>query len=88
MKKVATWALVIAFIAVIVDWGIMGLKLFDNDYNITVEAYIALVCCIVILVSIFIRCFTDRCPHCGKIRATKGAYCSYCGKEIKNCGGK
>lgn len=88
MKKVATWALVIAFIAVIVDWGIMGLKLYDNDYNITVEAYIALVCCIVILVSIFIRCFTGRCPHCGKIRAAKGAYCSYCGKEIKNCGGK
>lgn len=83
MRKVANWTLGIAFIIALIDWGIMGLKLFDNDYNITVEAHISLVCFIVIFVSIFIKSFTDRCPHCGKIRATKGAYCSYCGKEIK-----
>lgn len=83
MRKVANWTLGIAFIIALIDWGIMGLKLFDNDYNITVEAHISLVCFIVIFVSIFIKSFTDRCPHCGKIRATKGEYCSYCGKEIK-----
>lgn len=83
MRKVANWTLGIAFIIALIDWGIMGLKLFDNDYNITVEAHISLVCFIVIFVSICIKSFTDRCPHCGKIRATKGAYCSYCGKEIK-----
>ena len=83
MRKVANWALAISFIVGIIDWGIMGLKLLDNDYNITVEAYIGLVCFIVLFISIFVRCFTDRCPHCGKIRATKGAYCSYCGNKIR-----
>lgn len=82
MRKVANWALVIAFIIFVIDWGIMGIKLLDNNYNITVEAYIGLASFIVIFVSILIRCFTDRCPHCGKIRAAKGAYCSYCGKQI------
>lgn len=66
----------------VIDWGVMGVKLLDHDYNITVEAYIGLVCYIVILASIVIRALTDRCPHCGKIRVTKGAYCSYCGQKI------
>ena len=84
MRRVANWTLAIAFIIFLIDWGVMGLKLLDNDYNITVEAYIGSVCWVVIFVSIFIRCLTDRCPHCRKIRATKGAYCSYCGKKIDN----
>lgn len=83
LRKVANWALTIAFIIFLIDWGMMGIKLLDNDYDITVEACIGLVCFVVIFVSIFIRCFTDRCPHCGKMRVTKGAYCSYCGKEIR-----
>lgn len=83
MRKVANWALVIAFVIFLIDWAIMGVKLIDNDYNITVEAYIGLVCFIVIIVSIFIRVYTNRCPHCGKVRLTKGTYCSYCGKEIQ-----
>ncbi len=83
LRKVANWVLAITFIVFLIDWGVVGIKLLDNNYNITVEAYIGLVCFIIIFVSIIIRTFTDRCPHCGKIRATKGAYCSYCGKEIK-----
>lgn len=84
MRKIANWALVIAFSVALVVWGVMGIKLYDNDYNITIEAHIGLVCYIVIIVSVFIRSFTDRCPHCGKIRmTTNGIYCSYCGKEIK-----
>ncbi len=83
MRKVANWALVIAFVIFLIDWAIMGIKLLDNNYNITVEAYIGLVCFIVIVVSIFVRAFTNKCPYCGKIRVTEGAYCSYCGKEIK-----
>lgn len=60
MKKVSNWALAIASIIFLIDWGVMGLKLLDNDYNVTVEAYIGFVCWVVILVGIFIRCFTDR----------------------------
>ena len=66
MKKIATRALVIAFIVFLIDWGIMGLKLLDNDYNITIEAYIGLVCWIIIFASIICRALTDKCPHCGR----------------------
>ena len=82
MKKIATRALVISFIIFLIDWAIMGLKLLDNDYNITVEAYIGLVCWIIIFISILCRAFSDKCSYCGKIRLTKGAYCSYCGKKF------
>lgn len=82
MRKIANWALTIAFIVFLIDWSVMGLKLLDNNYNITVEAYIGLACFIVIIVSVFIRSFTDRCPHCGKIMLIKGTYCSHCGKKI------
>ena len=82
MKKIATWSLIIAFIVFLIDWGVMGIKLLDNNYNITVEAHIGLVCYIVIIVCVLIRSFTCRCPHCGKIRVTKGAYCSFCGQKI------
>ena len=54
MRKIANWALAIAFIIFLIDWGVMGLKLLDHDYNIIVEAYIGFVCWVVILVSIFI----------------------------------
>ena len=83
LRNIANWTLVISFIIFLIDWGVMGIKLLDNNYNITVEAYIGLICFIVLIISIFIRCFTDRCPHCGKIRVAQGAYCSYCGKKIK-----
>lgn len=83
LRKIANWALAIFFVIAIIDWGVMGIKLLDNNYIITVEAHIGLVCYIVIIACVFIRSFTDRCPYCGKIRATKGPYCSYCGQKIE-----
>ncbi len=83
LRKIANLALAISFTVFLIDWGVMGVKLLDNNYDITIESYIALVCFAVIFVSIFIRCFTDRCPHCGKMKVTKGPYCSYCGNKIK-----
>ena len=59
MRKIANWALTTAFIVFLIDWSVMGLKLLDNNYNITVEAYIGLACFFVIFVSVFIRSFTD-----------------------------
>lgn len=82
MKKNTTRALFISIIVFLIDWAIRGLKLLDNDYNITVEAYIGIVCWIIIFISILCRAFADKCPYCRKIRVTKGAYCSYCGKKI------
>lgn len=82
MRKIATWTVAIAFLVALIDWGMMGVKLLNHDYNITAEAYVGLGCWVMILVCILCRAFTDRCPHCGKIRAAKGAYCSCCGRKI------
>ena len=82
MRKVANWLLGVFFIVFLLDWGIMGIKLLDNDYNITIEAYIVLICFIGMISCVLIRSYTDRCHYCGKVRITNGAYCSYCGKEI------
>jgi len=83
VKKITTWGLVIAFIIFVIDWGIIGLKLLDGNYDITTGAYIGAICWGVILVCIVCRAFSNKCPHCGKLKQTSGKYCPYCGKEIK-----
>lgn len=82
MKRIRTWVLIITFFVIVVDWGIMGLKLYDGDYNITTEAYIAGVCFIVLLLCAVSKMITDKCPHCGKLRVSNGKFCPYCGKEL------
>ena len=83
MKKIATWALIIALIIFLIDWGVMGIKLIDNDYNIIFEAYVGFAYWVLIMISIFVRAISDKCPYCGKIRAARGTFCSYCGKKIQ-----
>jgi len=83
MKKVMSWLFAISLTVFIIDWGIVGVKLLSGDYDITAGAYIALVCSIIMIVCGLYRSFSSKCPHCGKIRATGGDYCSYCGRKIK-----
>ena len=82
MRKAANWTLGIALTVFTIDWGVMGVKLLDNNYDVTVEACIGAACFVVIIICCFIRIFTNKCPHCGEPRATWGDYCSYCGKKI------
>lgn len=82
MKKYVTWAAIIAVVIFVIAWGLMGVKLLDGDYDIVVEAYIALACLVIIFAYGIWRLFNEKCPHCGKMRMTNGKYCSYCGKEI------
>lgn len=82
MKKARIWIIILAFITAIIALSLMGLKLFDGDYNITAEAYITLACMVVITGCAFSRLFTDKCPHCGKLRASNGKFCPHCGKEL------
>ena len=82
MKKAVSWIFAIALAVFIIDWGVMRLKIFDNDYNITVEAYIALVCFVLLFICAMYRIFSrGKCKHCGKFRWTDGEYCPYCGKK-------
>jgi len=82
MKKAAKWLSVISIVVFIIDWGVMGVKLLDNDYRITAEAYIGQVCLVIFFVSIMYLTFTNRCPHCRKIKQPFWKYCPYCGKEL------
>lgn len=84
MKRIMSWIFVISIIIFILDWGVVGLKLLNGDYDITVGAYIGLVCVLIILLCAVYKIFSDKCPYCGKVRMSNGEYCSYCGKKIKN----
>ena len=83
MKRGSFWLSVISIIVFAIAWGIIGLKILDNDYEFITEAYIAYSSLVLFFVClIYVRWNTLRCPHCGKLRLTNGKYCSYCGKEI------
>lgn len=82
MKKIAKWFAVISMIVFALAWGVMGLKLLNNNYLITTEAYIGLISLVILFVCILYVKITDRCPHCGKTKQSFGKYCPYCGKEI------
>ncbi len=82
MKRVAKCLAVIAIVVFVIAWGIIGLKLLDNDYLITTEAYIGLISLVVFFSCIMYIKFTNRCPHCGKTKQSFGKYCPYCGKEL------
>ena len=82
MKKFISWIFAVTITVLVIDWGIMGLKIFDNNYNITVEAHIAFVCFVLLFICSMYKIFSRRCKHCGKVIWTKGEYCSYCGKKV------
>ncbi len=83
MKKIAKWLAAISIAVLVIDWGIIGLKLLDGNYDITAGAYIAAISLVVFIICVLYVKFTNRCPHCGKMNQSFGKYCPYCGKEIK-----
>lgn len=82
MKKVVPWIFGISLLVFVIDWAVMGMKIFSNDYQITLEAYIGLVCVVLMALCSIYKIFTQKCPHCGKLRLSPGPFCSYCGKKI------
>lgn len=82
MKRIAAWGLVITLILLLIDLGVMGIKLLNGNYGVLTEAYIAAACWIVLLVCAAVRLFSSRCPHCGKLKLSNGKYCPHYGREI------
>lgn len=82
MKKIMFWISAVAIVVVAIDWGIVGLKLLDGDYDIIAEAYIGLACIWIIIICAVYKIFGDKCPHCGKPLRSNGKYCPQCGKKI------
>jgi hypothetical protein len=82
MRKIAKISAGISISIFVIDWLCLGLKLLDNDYNITIEAYIGMVSLIVFSICILYHKCTNRCPNCKKMIPSIGKYCPYCSKEI------
>lgn len=86
MKKVCIWLAVISAIVLLITWGVVGVKLLDNNYNTTVEVYITFIFWIILLGSIVCYKFIGiRCPYCGKVNDTllgKSKFCPHCGNEL------
>ncbi len=82
MKKAVTWGLAISYIILFIAMGVMGIKIFDGNYDIVAEGCVALIFLLISCGCNIYRAFSNRCPHCGKIRLSNGKYCSHCGKEI------
>ena len=82
MKKIASWLAVISIIIFVIAWGIIGVKILDNNYEFMTEAYIGYGSLAVFFICLIYVRDTYRCPYCGKLKQPFGKYCSYCGKEI------
>lgn len=82
MKKIISWLTAISIIIFVIAWAMIGLKIFNGDYDITLGTYIALFSIIVFFVCLLYLKVTNRCPYCGKMKHNFGKYCPYCGKEI------
>ena len=82
MKKIAIWVFVVSLVVFLIVWGVMGIKIFTHDYDITALAYIGGACIPFIFGSLAVfKAIGAKCPHCGKIRLENGVYCPHCGKK-------
>ncbi len=82
MKRIAFWLAVISIVVFIIAWGVIGVKILDNDYEFMTEAYIGYGSLVVFFISLICIRITNRCPHCKKMIHLFGKYCPYCGKEL------
>ena len=86
MKKACVWLAIISAIVLLITWGIVGVKLLDNNYDFLTEVYITGASLVICLGSIVSYKFIGyRCPHCSKINDSlfgKGKFCPHCGKEL------
>lgn len=82
MNKILFRLWLLALAVFVVDWLIVGLKLLNGDYDITLGTYVALVCVIVMALYPLSRALFCKCPYCGKPLASSGRYCPHCGREL------
>ena len=50
MKKILKWSLVIIFVVLLIDLGIIGIKIFSHDYDVILESYIGYACFLMLAV--------------------------------------
>ncbi len=82
MKKAAIWIAAISILVFVIAWCIGGLMFYEGDYENSTWVYVGLVSIILFFCSL-IYLKATRCPRCGRINQTSGAFCPYCGAKIK-----
>lgn len=82
MKKALTWIAGIASLIFIIDWALLGMKIWNGNYDFLTEATIGTVCFPVALVCIILLKCSKKCPSCGKMLTFEGTYCPHCGKKL------
>lgn len=83
MKKVLPWIFVCAVLVALVTFGLIGIRIYSGDYEaVSATAYVCLGGIVVMFVCLLYRNFSQRCPHCGRLRGAAGRFCPHCGKEI------
>ena len=84
MKKAVFWIQLAVIVLMLITCGVVSLNIYNGDYEaVTPGACIILVCLIVNLVCALYKLFSDKCPHCGKLRLINGQYCRHCGIKIE-----
>ena len=84
MRKALLRTSILSLLIFVILWGVIGLKIYDGDFDFILEAYIALACAGLGLASLLgWKLLGSKCPHCGKIRLTGGKYCPYCGGKTE-----
>jgi len=83
MKKLLPWVIAGATAVFVIVWGTAGILIFENDYE-QAQPFLHAggAACAVLCAALLGKVLTNKCPHCGKIRRTRGKFCPYCGKEI------
>ena len=69
IKKVLTWIILAALLIFIIDWSVIGIMIFNGNYDFTVGAYILAVCFVIMLAGLLIKTLVydfKICPGCNK----------------------
>ena len=82
MKRFIFWLTIVSGLVFLIVWGVAGVKILDHDYDIEREAYIGAACLPLLFGGVLYFRLQRKCPHCGKLRESSGAYCPHCGKKI------
>ena len=87
MNRVRKWAPRVfgaALAVFVVDWGLLGLKLLEGEYDIRGEAWVGAACLAVLVAAgLLMKAGTGgRCPRCGKRGLAGGAFCPFCGARL------
>lgn len=84
IKKVLTWIILAALLIFIIDWLVIGIMIFNGNYDFTAGAYILAVCFVIMLAGLLIKTLVydfKICPGCNKKIPHKSRFCPHCGKE-------